>query len=50
MQVHGINGTVIVDDERHVLGAVTQGDVSRAALPTEAEVLAGDSISSQPNA
>ncbi|HVN31829.1 MAG TPA: CBS domain-containing protein [Thermoanaerobaculaceae bacterium] len=43
MQVHGINGTVVVDDERHVLGVVTQGDVFRAALPTEAEVLADES-------
>ena len=43
MQVHRLNGTVIVDDERHVLGVVTQGDVFRAVLPTEAEVAADES-------
>lgn len=39
MQQHRINGLIVVDEERHVVGVVTQGDVFRAALPSEAEVL-----------
>jgi CBS domain-containing protein len=43
MQHHRINGLIVVDEEAHVLGVVTQGDVFRAALPSEAEVLGDES-------
>jgi CBS domain-containing protein len=40
---HDLNGVVVVSEDRRVMGIVTQGDIFRAVMPSEAEVMRDDS-------
>lgn len=39
MLAHHLNGVVVVSDQRLVIGILTQGDIFRAVMPSEAEVM-----------
>ncbi len=41
---HGLNSIVVVSNQGRVMGIVTQGDIFRTAMPSEADVMRDDSF------